>query len=268
MELEIQVAVNFFIGYLVNKLPRRRVQLFNEEVVKKLTKKFEGHWYPEKPCKGSGYRCLLITDSLDPVLSSAAEASGLSAKDVKANLPEKLCLWIDPHEVSFRIGEQGSVKTIYKAEKKPEVICDETTRWVNLLNGHNSGNSNSPVPFRSQSPPRIMADRSSPVFTSASSSSPSPPLYNSQYMPYNSWSAAEESSFFKFRAKRTSSTSLSPNAKEFNYRTPWDNFSYGVQQNSGLDTTRGAFISSSFVDWVNHHEIGNFNAAAQLPILA
>lgn len=105
MELEIEVAVNFLIGYLVNKLPRRRVQLFNEEVVKKLTKKFEGHWYPEKPCKGSGYRCLLITDSLDPVLSSAAEASGLSAKDVKANLPEKLCLWIDPHEVSFRIGE-------------------------------------------------------------------------------------------------------------------------------------------------------------------
>lgn len=105
MELEIQVAVNFLIGYLVNKLPRRRVQLFNEEVVKKLTKKFEGHWYPEKPCKGSGYRCLLITDSLDPVLSSAAEASGLSAKDVKANLPEKLCLWIDPQEVSFRIGK-------------------------------------------------------------------------------------------------------------------------------------------------------------------
>lgn len=105
MDLEVQVAVNFLIGYLVNKLPRRRVQLFSEEVVKKLTKKFEGHWYPEKPCKGSGYRCLLITESLDPVLSSAAKESGLSVKDVKANLPEKLCLWIDPQEVSFRIGE-------------------------------------------------------------------------------------------------------------------------------------------------------------------
>ena len=151
------------------------------------------------------------------------------------------------------------MKTIYKAEKKPEAICDETTRWVNLLNGHNSGNSNSPVPFRSQSPPRIMADRSSPVLSSASSSSPSPPLYNSQYMPYNSWSAAEESSLFKFRAKRASPTSLSPNAKEFNYRTPWDNFNYGAQQNSGLDTTRGAFISSSFLDWFNYNEIGNFN---------
>ena len=105
MDLEVQVAVNFLIGYLVNKLPRRRVQLFGEEVVKRLTKKFEGHWYPEKPCKGSGYRCLLIADSLDPVLVAAANESGLSVKDVKANLPEKLCLWIDPQEVSFRIGE-------------------------------------------------------------------------------------------------------------------------------------------------------------------
>lgn len=105
MDLEVQVAVNFLIGYLVNKLPRRRVQLFREELVKRLTKKFEGHWYPEKPCKGSGYRCLLITDSLDPVLNSAAKESGLNVKDVKANLPEKLCLWIDPQEVSFRIGK-------------------------------------------------------------------------------------------------------------------------------------------------------------------
>lgn len=169
-----------------------------------------------------------------------------------------------------RPGEQGSVKTIYKGEKKSEEICDETARWVNLLNGHNGGNSNnvSPVPFRSQSPPRIMADRSSPVFSTTSSSSPSPPSYNSPYMQYSSWSAADESSLYKFRAKRASPTSLSRNAKEFNYRTPKDNFNYGVQQNSGLDTTRGAFISSSFLDWFNYNEIGNFNTAAQLPILA
>lgn len=121
MDLEVQFAVNFLIGYLVNKLPRRRVQLFHEELVKRLTKKFEGHWYPEKPCKGSGYRCLLITDSLDPVLSSAAKESGLNVKDVKANLPEKLCLWIDPQEVSFRIGEfNDDLKDVYKV-----VLCSK-----------------------------------------------------------------------------------------------------------------------------------------------
>ena len=112
-------------------------------------------------------------------------------------------------------GEQGAVKTIYKAEKKPEEICEETARWVNLLNGHNSGVSNniSPVPFRSQSPPRLMADRSSPVFSSSSSSSSSCSSYNSPFT-YSSWSAADESSLYKYRAKRASPTPLSANAKE------------------------------------------------------
>ncbi|XP_068671966.1 protein Tob1-like [Montipora capricornis] len=268
MEVELQVAVNFLIGYLVNKLPRRRVQLFGEEVVKRLTKKFEGHWYPEKPSKGSGYRCLLITDNLDPVLSSAAKESGLCLQDVKANLPQKLCLWIDPQEVSFRIGEQGPVKTIYKEEKKAEEICDETARWVNLLNGHNRGmpNTISPVPFRSHSPPRLMADRSSPIFSPPSTSSPS--SYSSPFT-YNSWSTADESSLYKFRAKRTSPTSMSANAKEFSYRSPKETFAQSYSQaRSGLESTRSSFISSPVFDWFNYNELGNFNPAPQLPILA
>ncbi|XP_067044576.1 protein Tob1-like [Acropora muricata] len=267
MEVELQVAVNFLIGYLVNKLPRRRVQLFGVEVVKRLTEKFDGHWYPEKPSKGSGYRCLLITDSLDPVLSSAANDSGLSRQDVKANLPEKLCLWIDPGEVSFRIGEQGTVKTIYKEEQKHEEICDETTRWVNLLNGHNRGtkSSISTVPFRSQSPPRLMADRSSPVFSPSSTTSTS---FNSPFS-YSSWSTADENSLFKFRTKRTSPAPLSANAREFNYRSPKENFPHSFSQpRSGLEPTRSSFISSPVFDWFNVGELGNFNPTAQLPILA
>ena len=167
-------------------------------------------------------------------------------------------------------GEQGAVKTIYKAEKKPEEICEETARWVNLLNGHNSGVSNniSPVPFRSQSPPRLMADRSSPVFSSSSSSSSSCSSYNSPFT-YSSWSAADESSLYKYREKRASPTPLSANAKEFIYRSSRESFPLGAPQGkSGLETTRGALLSSSFLDWLNYSEFGNFNTAAQLPILA
>lgn len=105
MDLEVQVAVNFVTGYLYNKLPRRRVELLGEGLVRNLMKKFEGHWYPDKPSKGCGYRCLLISHSLDPVLLTSVEESGLSVTDVQSNLPEKLSLWIDPFEVSYRIGE-------------------------------------------------------------------------------------------------------------------------------------------------------------------
>lgn len=53
MHIEIQVALNFVISYLYNKLPRRRVNIFGEEVEKALKQKFQGHWYPEKPFKVS-----------------------------------------------------------------------------------------------------------------------------------------------------------------------------------------------------------------------
>lgn len=51
MHIEIQVALNFVISYLYNKLPRRRVNLFGEELEKALKDRFQGHWYPEKPFK-------------------------------------------------------------------------------------------------------------------------------------------------------------------------------------------------------------------------
>ena len=113
-----------------------------------------------------------------------------------------------------------------------------------------------------------MADRSSPVFSSSSSSSSPCSSYNSPFT-YSSWSAADESSLYKYRAKRASPTPLSANAKEFIYRSSRESFPLGAPQGkSGLETTRGALLSSSFLDWLNYSEFGNFNTAAQLPILA
>lgn len=51
MHIEVSVALNFVISYLYNKLPRRRVNIFGEELEKALKEKFQGHWYPEKPFK-------------------------------------------------------------------------------------------------------------------------------------------------------------------------------------------------------------------------
>lgn len=56
MHIEVQVALNFVISYLYNKLPRRRVNIFGEELEKALKDKFQGHWYPDKPFKGSAFR--------------------------------------------------------------------------------------------------------------------------------------------------------------------------------------------------------------------
>ena len=51
MHVEIKVAQNFVLNFLFNKLPRRRVNLFGEELDAALADKFVDHWYPDKPSK-------------------------------------------------------------------------------------------------------------------------------------------------------------------------------------------------------------------------
>jgi protein Tob/BTG len=113
MNVEIQVALNFLISFLYNKLPRRRVNNFGEELEAALRVKFEGHWYPEKPFKGSAYRCLKTTPPLDPVFGIAAREAGMDLCDIQENLPSELSIWVDPGEVSYRMSEKGPVKILY-----------------------------------------------------------------------------------------------------------------------------------------------------------
>lgn len=96
MHIEVQVALNFVISYLYNKLPRRRVNIFGEELEKALKDKFRGHWYPERPCRGSAFRCLKTGGPLDPVLERAARESGIPVQDVLEHLPRELAVWVDP----------------------------------------------------------------------------------------------------------------------------------------------------------------------------
>ncbi|XP_036421903.1 protein Tob2 [Colossoma macropomum] len=113
MHLEVKVALNFIVSYLYNKLPRRRADLFGEELERILVSRFEGHWYPEAPLRGSAFRCLHLGAPRDPIVDLAARRSGLDTEEVRANVPPELSIWIDPYEVSYQIGEKGAVKVLY-----------------------------------------------------------------------------------------------------------------------------------------------------------
>ena len=119
MHVEIQVALNFLISFLYNKLPRRRVNNFGEELEAALKVKFEGHWYPDKPFKGSAFRCLKTATPLDPVFEIAAREAGMDVCDIQENLPQELSIWIDPGEVSYRMSEKGPVKILYSESDGP-----------------------------------------------------------------------------------------------------------------------------------------------------
>nr|QGJ03811.1 anti-proliferative protein [Gymnocypris przewalskii] len=160
MQLEIQVALNFIISYLYNKLPRRRVNIFGEELERQLKKKYEGHWYPDKPYKGSGFRCIHVGEKVDPVVEKAAKESGLDIEDVRNNLPQDLSVWIDPFEVSYQIGEKGAVKVLY---------VDDS--------GENSSELDKEIRNSFNPEAQVFMPISDPVGVSSESSSPSPPPF-------------------------------------------------------------------------------------------
>ncbi|XP_036312382.1 protein Tob2 [Pipistrellus kuhlii] len=180
MQLEIKVALNFIISYLYNKLPRRRADLFGEELERLLKKKYEGHWYPDKPLKGSGFRCVHIGELVDPVVELAAKRSGLAVEDVRANVPEELSVWIDPFEVSYQIGEKGAVKVLYlddsegcaapELDKEIKSSFNPDAQVFVPIGSQDSSLSNSPSPSFGQSPSPTFIPRSAqPItFTTAS----------------------------------------------------------------------------------------------------
>jgi hypothetical protein len=51
---------------------------------------------------------------MDPVIAQAGTAVGLPASYLHSLFPSELTMWIDPAEVSYRIGENGSICVLYE----------------------------------------------------------------------------------------------------------------------------------------------------------
>lgn len=73
------------------------------------------------PFQGSAFRCFKTGDTPDPVLEIAAVQSGVLSSDILENLPHELSVWIDPGEVSYRVGEKGVIKILYSASNAPVI---------------------------------------------------------------------------------------------------------------------------------------------------
>eukprot|EP00794_Sanderia_malayensis_P012662 gene12662-13962_t len=113
---EIDIAVDFFLSLIQKQRLHEDVVLenFSNRLSEELRSKFKGHWYPETPDKGSGYRCIRVNSvKSDSLVQKIAEDTGVAR--IRDSLPAELTLWIDPGEVSYRIGEEGSICRHYHA---------------------------------------------------------------------------------------------------------------------------------------------------------
>jgi protein Tob/BTG len=140
MKLELLSASNFLVHLI--RLARKNVgepqlQKFRDCLVEVFRRRYRDHWFPEKPFKGSGYRCIRINGKMDPMIGQAGEACGLQPTFLHKIFPSELTMWIDPLEVSYRIGENGSICVLY--EYKEGV----TEPWRPALTTAPSNNSSS-----------------------------------------------------------------------------------------------------------------------------
>ncbi|NXK25886.1 BTG1 protein, partial [Arenaria interpres] len=117
MRTEICTAAAFVTRLLraAGGIGEEQLQCFRECLQEALREHYKHHWFPLAPSKGSGYRCIRINHQMDPLIGKAAAMIGLSHERLFQLLPSELTLWVDPFEVSYRIGEDGSICVLYES---------------------------------------------------------------------------------------------------------------------------------------------------------
>ena len=123
MKIEIDSATKFLVELMRKSIPHKSPTVSEEDllkfrllVVECLEKHYADHWYMENPVKGSGYRCIRINGKVDPILLRAGHLMGHVSKYIYTLFPADLTMWVDPHEVSYRFGEHGSICILYEDE--------------------------------------------------------------------------------------------------------------------------------------------------------
>ncbi|XP_065605323.1 protein BTG1-like [Cyrtonyx montezumae] len=119
MKTEISTAAAFVTRLLRANggIDEERLRRFKECLQEALCERYKHHWFPTAPTKGSGYRCIRINHQMDPLIGRAAAMIGLSRERLFQLLPSELTLWVDPFEVSYRIGENGSICILYESQQ-------------------------------------------------------------------------------------------------------------------------------------------------------
>jgi len=131
MRTEIGSAVDFLSNILVNgHVPHNQCAVFRQVLKEYLWNHYQNHWFPDKPNKGSAYRCLRINHKMDPLIQKAGSMCGLSQTSLFTLFPSELTMWVDPDEVSYRIGEDGSIGVLFPDESSSSDDSDDDQQTV------------------------------------------------------------------------------------------------------------------------------------------
>ncbi|TPX62079.1 hypothetical protein PhCBS80983_g00633 [Powellomyces hirtus] len=83
MYTEVQTAVTFLTKLLHSKsasatVTPEHLNAFQQALVDRMLENFRGHWDPQRPCKGNGFRALSIQNgSVDAVVMESVKVAGI-----------------------------------------------------------------------------------------------------------------------------------------------------------------------------------------------
>lgn len=102
MQIEIKCAIDFLLSYLYDKLPRRRVNLFGEELQKYLKLKLIAS--DAKVALNINFRQNNI-ELIDPCLIAASKESAMDLNEILECWPTQLKLFVEAGLVSYSLGQ-------------------------------------------------------------------------------------------------------------------------------------------------------------------
>lgn len=130
MKSEVYAAADFITNLLRvggnSPLSDLQMVAFRDTLVVMMRDHYQNHWFPEKPFKGSGYRCIRMNGLMDPLVAAAGQSCGLEPAFLRSLFPSELTMWVDPWEVSYRIGENGSICVLLDGKSSCDVSFDRT----------------------------------------------------------------------------------------------------------------------------------------------
>lgn len=150
---EVKVACQHLAKLFAPELGQPAAATFASQLGARLAAKFAGHWFPQAPTRGTGFRCISSTlRRCDPLVGASLRAAlGLAQDEVQAKLAAckvpgrgHYTVWIDPGHVSVRLGDVGHITTIHgSGPATPTRQRRSSPGGSNGSNGGNGGNSNS-----------------------------------------------------------------------------------------------------------------------------
>lgn len=113
MRQEIDVALDLLTSYVqrFGSINEGTLERFRTHLQQSLLQHYQGHWYPDKPTKGQAYRSLEFNkdkDYCNDIVAQICQKLGFASKLL--GIRHELTLWIDPFEITIRLGNHASPK--------------------------------------------------------------------------------------------------------------------------------------------------------------